>query len=57
MYFCQMSFLDEIARRRTFGIISHPDAAQIFAPKPVREVLRWGTLEVYCCYSLTYLWC
>ncbi len=28
MYFCHMSFLDEIARRRTFGIISHPDAGK-----------------------------
>ena len=28
MYFCQMSFLEEIARRRTFGIISHPDAGK-----------------------------
>ena len=28
MYFCHMSFLDEIAQRRTFGIISHPDAGK-----------------------------
>src|SRR6056300_1714226 len=28
MYFCPMNFLEEIARRRTFGIISHPDAGK-----------------------------
>ena len=34
-----MSFIEEIARRRTFGIISHPDAGKTTLTENLRQTL------------------